>query len=86
MLYACREALDDLVRLGFHYRQLQRFVQQEQQPCSRLSRSLYRQALCAGLAGAHSSCSAQLPLICTGALHQSLWSVAGLRLSFSRCA
>ncbi|WIA33536.1 hypothetical protein OEZ86_006660 [Tetradesmus obliquus] len=45
-----REALDDLVRLGFHYRQLQRFVQQEQQPCSRLSRSLYRQALCAGLA------------------------------------
>ncbi|KAF6261046.1 gamma-tubulin complex component protein [Scenedesmus sp. NREL 46B-D3] len=42
------EALDDLVRLGFHYRQLHRFMQQEQQPCSQ--RSLYRQALCAGLA------------------------------------
>jgi hypothetical protein len=59
---ACREALDDLVRLGFHYKQLQRFMQQEQQPCSQ--RSLYRQALCAGLAGTRGSdvCCAIAPM------------------------
>ncbi|KAF8058112.1 GCP4 [Scenedesmus sp. PABB004] len=44
-----RAHLNELVALGFHYRQLQRFIAQEGggQPGQR---SLYRQALCAGLA------------------------------------
>eukprot|EP00775_Hariotina_reticulata_P005315 gene5317-5550_t len=44
-----RDQLNELVKLGFHYQQIQRFIKQEEQAVS--PRSLYRSALCEGLQG-----------------------------------
>lgn len=49
--HTCREELLRLVQMGFHFKQIKQFIQQEQQPAVESSKSKYRCALCSGLDG-----------------------------------
>jgi hypothetical protein len=50
--HLCREELLRLVKMGFHFKQIKQFIQQEQQqPADGSKKSKYRCALCSGLDG-----------------------------------